>query len=119
MLLYFVINILQGDYEAFHTADIDGIIQTSFARISRHDMTCCFIGPTFQRLSTLGMMHSRGSCKVGGWCQEPTKQSCECECVPAKTTQGIHTTSLRTGVTYMGSILDILGQEPFSILGMI
>ena len=29
MLLYFVINILQGDYEAFHTADIDGIIQTS------------------------------------------------------------------------------------------
>ena len=31
---------------------------------------------------------------------EPTKQSCECECVPAKTTQGIHTTSLRTGMRY-------------------
>ena len=39
------------------------------------------------QLSTLGMMHNRGSWVV--WCQDPTKQSCECECVPAKTTQGI------------------------------
>ena len=51
----------------------------------------CLLEIAFQ-LSTLGMMHNRGSWVV--WCQDPTKQSCECECVPAKTTQGIQATSL-------------------------
>ena len=49
----------------------------------------CCLSKTIFHPPTLGMIHSRGSCKVGVWCQEPTKQSCECECVPAKTTQGI------------------------------
>ena len=52
---------------------------------------------------------------MGVWCQEPTKQSCECECVPAKTTQGIQATSLtgdQNGIpTFsMTSLLDTASQ---------